>query len=393
MRSFKPGPGFLVTAAFIGPGTITTASSAGAGYGLALGWALLLSVIMTLVFQDMSLRLGLVRRIGVSAALRDALHSQWLRWPVLALVVVAIGVGNAAYQTGNLLGAVIGAETLTGLPAPALVIGIAVIASALLASGVYRLIESVLVLLVLVMRLVFIIAMFLKPPSAADVISGLVPSLPDGATLTVLALIGTTVVPYNLFLYANIVQQRWTKETDLKDALPAARTDLAISVGIGGLITFAILATAAVSLSGEVNAASFATQLEPVLGDFAGILVASGLLAAGLTSAITAPLAAGYAVCGAFQWSTEMTDNRFRAVWIIVMLSGCGFALAQSQPVAAILVAQAANAIILPLIAIALVWLMNQGSLGEYRNRWLANTAGGLLILVTLFLGGTRLFG
>ena len=393
MRSFKPGPGFLVTAAFIGPGTITTASSAGAGYGLALGWALLLSVIMTLVFQDMSLRLGLVRRIGVSAALRDALHSQWLRWPVLALVVVAIGVGNAAYQTGNLLGAVIGAETLTGLPAPALVIGIAVIASALLASGVYRLIESVLVLLVLVMSLVFIIAMFLKPPSAADVISGLVPSLPDGATLTVLALIGTTVVPYNLFLYANIVQQRWTKETDLKDALPAARTDLAISVGIGGLITFAILATAAVSLSGEVNAASFATQLEPVLGDFAGILVASGLLAAGLTSAITAPLAAGYAVCGAFQWSTEMTDNRFRAVWIIVMLSGCGFALAQSQPVAAILVAQAANAIILPLIAIALVWLMNQGSLGEYRNRWLANTAGGLLILVTLFLGGTRLFG
>ena len=393
MRSFKPGPGFLVTAAFIGPGTITTASSAGAGYGLALGWALLLSVIMTLVFQDMSLRLGLVRRIGVSAALRDALHSQWLRWPVLALVVVAIGVGNAAYQTGNLLGAVIGAETLTGLPAPALVIGIAVIASALLASGVYRLIESVLVLLVLVMSLVFIIAMFLKPPSAADVISGLVPSLPDGATLTVLALIGTTVVPYNLFLYANIVQQRWTKETDLKDALPAARTDLAISVGIGALITFAILATAAVSLSGEVNAASFATQLEPVLGDFAGILVASGLLAAGLTSAITAPLAAGYAVCGAFQWSTEMTDNRFRAVWIIVMLSGCGFALAQSQPVAAILVAQAANAIILPLIAIALVWLMNQGSLGEYRNRWLANTAGGLLILVTLFLGGTRLFG
>ena len=67
----KLGPGFLVTAAFVGPGTITTASIAGADYGYVLLWALLLSFLTTLVFQEMSLRLGIVTGRGLADALRD----------------------------------------------------------------------------------------------------------------------------------------------------------------------------------------------------------------------------------------------------------------------------------------------------------------------------------
>ena len=66
------GPGFLVTAAFIGPGTILTASRAGAEFGLSLLWALLFSLVMTFVLQEMALRLGLIKRLALTTILRDA---------------------------------------------------------------------------------------------------------------------------------------------------------------------------------------------------------------------------------------------------------------------------------------------------------------------------------
>ncbi|MEX1237270.1 MAG: divalent metal cation transporter, partial [Pseudomonadales bacterium] len=122
-----------------------------------------------------------------------------------------------------------------------------------------------------------------------------------------------------------------------------------------------------------------------------GIFIASGLMAAGLTSAITAPLAAAYAVCGAFGWRTDMNDWPFRLVWLTVMMFGAGFAIAQTRPITAIVVAQAANGILLPLIAIALLWVMNTVLPGQYRNRVASNTLGILVVLVALGLGGWRL--
>ena len=76
MRRF--GPGMLVAAAFIGPGTVTTASIAGANFGFALMWALLLSIIVTFVLQEMSSRLGIVSGLGLSEALRSSIISHFL---------------------------------------------------------------------------------------------------------------------------------------------------------------------------------------------------------------------------------------------------------------------------------------------------------------------------
>ncbi|MEX0943943.1 MAG: Nramp family divalent metal transporter [Pseudomonadales bacterium] len=393
MRKF--GPGLIVTAAFIGPGTLTTASVAGANFGFALAWALVFSVVTTLILQEMSARLGLVTRQGLAEALRHSLSSPWLRWPVMLLVVMAIGFGNAAYQTGNILGAAVGASAITGMSQALLAGVVAAFATALLASGIYRLIEGVLIILVFVMSAVFIIAMMIEPPDVGALVAGLVPSsLSAAATLSVVALIGTTVVPYNLFLHANAVQQKWDQSVDLKEALSEARSDLAVSVVIGGLITLAIMSTAATAFFGtgtEVTGTTMAMQLEPVLGRWAGIFIASGLMAAGLTSAITAPLAAAYAVCGAFGWRTDMNDWPFRLVWLTVMMFGAGFAIAQTRPITAIVVAQAANGILLPLIAIALLWVMNTVLPGQYRNRVASNTLGILVVLVALGLGGWRL--
>ncbi|MGH7546464.1 MAG: divalent metal cation transporter, partial [Gemmatimonadota bacterium] len=103
------GPGALVAAAFIGPGTVTTATLAGAAFGYELLWALAFSTIATIALQEMAARLGVVGRSGVGEALRRRLTGA-ARVFAVALVIGALVAGNAAYETGNLLGAGLGLE-------------------------------------------------------------------------------------------------------------------------------------------------------------------------------------------------------------------------------------------------------------------------------------------
>ena len=111
MRKF--GPGLLVTAAFIGPGSVATASAVGANFGFVLLWALLFSLIATIVLQEMAARLGLVSGEGLSQALRTTFKNPLLSRIAVLLVVSAIGIGNAAYEAGNISGAALGLQSLT----------------------------------------------------------------------------------------------------------------------------------------------------------------------------------------------------------------------------------------------------------------------------------------
>ena len=388
------GPGILVTAAFIGPGTVATASVAGAQYGFALLWALLFSVLATMALQEMAARLGLVTRQGLSEALRTAFAGHWSGRLGIALVVAAIGFGNAAYEAGNITGAAIGLESILSIPVAAWALLVGLLAGGLLASGTYALIEKLLVILVLLMSLVFLATLIQVRPDAGAMLRGaLLPSIPPGALLTVIALVGTTVVPYNLFLHASAVQEKWPEGGP--PPLRQARMDTGLSIGLGGLITLAVMSTSAAAFFGsgsEISAANMARQLEPLLGSSARYFFAAGLFAAGLSSAVTAPLAAAYAVCGVLGWSRDLRSARFRMVWVTVLLCGTLFAALGTSPLAAILFAQAANGFLLPICAIFLLVVVNRREqLGEYVNGPLANLAGAVVVLVTLGLGGLKI--
>jgi Mn2+/Fe2+ NRAMP family transporter len=120
---------------------------------------------------------------------------------------------------------------------------------------------------------------------------------------------------------------------------------------------------------------------------------AKGLFAAGMTSAITAPMAAAWAVAGAFGWPRELRDRRLRIVWGGVLLIGTLVAVSGVQPLPAILAAQAANGLLLPIIAIFLLLIMNDRTLlGDAVNGRRANVAGILVVLVTLALGTRALW-
>ena len=388
MRKFRVGPGFLVTAAFIGPGTIVTASRAGAGYGTALLWAVLFSVIATMVLQDMAARVGLAGRRGLAEAIRDSLADPAARVIVLGLIAVTILVGNAAFQTGNLLGASLGVSLLSGLPQEVLVLVVGGFAGALLLTGTYKAIQNVLVALVGLMSIVFLLVAVLTFPSPGDLLSGLfIPSIPDGALLPVLALIGTTVVSYNLFLHASTTMERWPDASKNDDNIRESRSDTVFSVALGGLITAAVVVSASPLLGQGAEAADAATvaqRLEPLLGRAAPLFFGLGLFAAGLTSAITAPLAGAYAASGALGWGSDLKSPRFRMLWAFVLLTGvvCGVTLGAS-PYQVILLAQAGNGIVLPLTLVLLLIVVNRERImGKYCNSRLANVLGVIVVLV-----------
>lgn len=392
MRWPRVGPGALVAAAFIGPGTVTTCILAGVRFGDALLWALLFATLATIILQEMSARIGTVAGLGLGEALRSRLHTPGLRLAAAILITAAIGFGNAAFQTGNLLGAALGAELLLGGSLRGWALAVALVAAVLLWRGNYRIIERALVGLVILMSGVFVLTALRTGAFSLQTLAPLLtPSLPEGSTLVALGLIGTTVVPYNLFLHASAARERFHRQGTLTDA----RVDLLIAIGAGGLVSMAILLTGARGGGADIaSAADMARHLEPLLGRWAQVFFALGLLAAGLTSAITAPLAAAWAVAGVCGWAGDLRSPRFRMVWGIVLVTGALFAASGVRPVPAILFAQAANGLLLPVIALFLLATANDRTLlGDARNGVLANLFGSAIVLVTVALGLRGLLG
>lgn len=389
LMRYRPGPGMMVSAAFIGPGTVTACTLAGANFGFALLWALTFATGTTIVLQSFAIRVALVTRLGLAEAMLKSVHSPFIRGLAALLLISALVLGNAAYEAGNMSGAALGLEAINGGALPfgiaPVIIAIAIFASAMLIFSKPKWVENVLIALVLLMSAAFILTFLLIRPDLGALLAGFVPSIPDGGLLTAIALIGTTIVPYNLFLHAGSVRNRWDREQ-----LPDAQLDNMVSIGIGGLVSMTILATAAASLFGSgktiENAVDMAQQLTPLFGNMATVTLGAGLFAAGLTSAITAPLATGYIVQEIFKSSRSRRPFQIGA--LIVILTGTFAALLGYRPVELIFIAQIANGLLLPVIAIFLLRLANNRKLlGEYANGLISNILGTAILLITIALG------
>ncbi|MEX0610249.1 MAG: Nramp family divalent metal transporter [Balneolaceae bacterium] len=391
------GPSTLVAAAFIGPGTVTVCTLAGVRSGYVLLWALLFSVIATIILQEMTGRLGLITRKGFGEAIRAEFKHPVIRTVSIILVLSAIVLGNAAYEGGNISGAVLGWEeffigfdiTVNGFTVQLTPFIIGGIAFWLLFAGSFERILKFMIGVVVVMSIVFVTTAIIVAPDLGAIVRGLfIPTATPGELFTVIALIGTTVVPYNLFLHASTVQERYVRASELSDM----RKENAVGIILGGVISMCIVITSAVAFGDEIvevtNAATMAAQLEPLLGNWASGFMGIGLFAAGISSAVTAPLAAAYAAKGILGWEISLKDFRFRMVWGSVLLVGVLFSSLSIRPVQLIEFAQAANGILLPLIAIFLLYIMNKAVLlGTYKNSTLHNILGIIVIIVAFMVG------
>jgi NRAMP (natural resistance-associated macrophage protein)-like metal ion transporter len=342
----------------------------------------------------MAARLGVVSQKGLSEIIRQEIKHPILKGFVLLLIISAIVIGNAAYEAGNISGGALGMQTLFGNPLleigsiklNLMTIIIGVVAFILLYIGNYKVLEKALVFLVILMSLAFLTTAILTKPDVVAIFKGIfVPSFPEKSILTVIGLIGTTVVPYNLFLHASLAKTKWKSKSDLA----FARKDTIIAVVLGGMVSMCIIISASAISEQEIkNASDLAKGLEPLFGSFAKYFLAIGLFAAGITSAITAPLAAAYVTSGCLGWESNLKSLKFKAVWITILALGVLFSSIGFKSIEIIKFAQVANGLLLPIIAGFLIWVMNKSAvLGTYKNSKLQNVIGIIILLITIFLG------
>lgn len=375
-----------MTAAFVGPGTVTTALVAGGGFGTALLWIVPASAAVTFVLQEGAGRLAAVSGRTLGEVLPDLAPGPVASRIATALTLVAVVAGAAAFQVGNLLGAAIAVEAVLGVPTWWTVVVVADVAFLLLWFGGPDRVQTVLGGLVALMGFAFVADLLLLPVRWDAVAGGLVPSLPEGAALVAVGLLGTTVVPYNLFLHGSLVQDRgWDP-----DDVGTVRRDLGAAIAVGAALTGTLVVAGATVLgSAPGSAAAMATTLEPIAGDAAVALFGIGFAAAGVTSSVTAPWAASFAAVHVLDLDDDPRGGRFRGIWAGVLLVGAALAVVGLEPIAAILTAQAANGVLLPVVAVAVAVALNRSDLvGDRANgRW-ANVAAVAAVAVTVLLGG-----
>ncbi len=388
MRWFRDiGPGVLIAAAFIGPGTVTLCSIAGASFGYSLVWAIILSIFSTIVLQEMSLRIGLITKMNLAQVIRINIKSKFLNRLLLILIISSILIGNAAYEAGNITGASLGisailnSQSINYIP-----IFIGLIAFIVLYQGDYKVLERSLVFLVLIMSISFFITAIITKPDINALINGVItPKIDSNNLMIILGLIGTTVVPYNLFLHSSLVSEKWNSVNKLK----VARFESFFSILIGGLVSLSIIITAASVNNKDVNGViDLAKGLEPLYGNFAIYFLGIGLFASGITSSITAPLAAAYVAKSCFGWQDSLKSRKFRAIWIIILIIGVLVSMVKINPIEIIKFAQFSNSLLLPIIAIILLWLINNKNIisNEYSYRY-QNIFGFLIVIISIILG------
>jgi Mn2+/Fe2+ NRAMP family transporter len=356
---------------------------------LSLLWALAFSTAACLVLQEASARVTVVSGNSLAAAIRKRFRGGASGLLVMLLVLGAIVLGCAAYEAGNILGGVAGIVLQIDLSPKLVTLVVGVVAALLLFIGSTAAVARLLGIVVAVMGVTFLATAIVIGPSVPELLRGtFVPTLPAGSSLLVLGLIGTTVVPYNLFLGSGIAAGQ---------TLGEVRWGLCIAVVLGGIISMGIVVVGT-AVGEAFNFEALSDALAGRLGGWASVFLAVGLLAAGFSSAVTAPLAAAITARGLFgpdgpEWRERTW--RYRAVWLAVLATGVAFGLIGVRPIPVIILAQALNGILLPFVAVFLFILVNDRVLMGDRglNGWLSNMLMGLVVAVTVVLGAAKMAG
>lgn len=370
----------VISAAFIGPGTITTALKAGSNNQLDLIWAVLFSILACIILQES------VSRITITSGLTlgEAIQQKYGKTGILnfnKLLTLAVIFGCIAYQAGNITGAVRGVQLALNGPKTGIVLSIFFFAFSLMWIERIKLITGILSIMVSIMALLFLFLSLKTDYTLSDLsLSFIQPRIPNSSSLLIIGLIGTTIVPYNLFMGSGL-----SRNKDLK----STRFGLISAILLGGLITILIVITGTI-IQGGFSFDTISSTIESKTGTWGKYAFAIGLFAAGFTSSVTAPFAAAITARTLIPNSNiKQQKSIYRLTWIIVLSIGTFFSFLDYHPVLVIILAQAINGLILPFVGISIFFVINDKQIikGNNRNSLLANIILLLIVGIVIFLG------
>jgi Mn2+/Fe2+ NRAMP family transporter len=392
-------PGIFLLGFNLGTGSVTAMAKAGAEYGMALLWTIVVSCLCTFFMINLYGRYTLVTGETALQAFKKHIHPAVGIYFILALT---LGVAGSVMGVMGIVAEICHEWSKTMVSGGIAPIWFAGFFSALVFfifwNGKTEFFERSLAVIVAIMSACFLINFFILMPPPADILKGLIPSIPQvdasksaGPLLVIASMVGTTVFSGLFIIRTTLVKEAgWT----LKDE-KTQRNDAVVSVALMFLISASIMAAAAGTLFAEGLGLSRASQmielLEPLAGSFAVSIFAIGIIAAGVSSQFPNILMMPWLICDYTETDRNMTLPKYRVMVFFISLLGLIVPLLGARPVLVMIASQAFNAVILPITVACIFYLANRKDLmGSYKNGLMSNL---ILIAILLFSLFTSFIG
>lgn len=380
------GPAFITAALVLGPGSLTVSSIIGANFGYHLIWAVAMAAIFMMVFTEMSARIGMASNQTLLTTIRQKYGK---------IVTILVGIGaflvTASFQAGNAIGSGVALGVLTGTSQNFWTILFTLVAISLLFfKDFYKILEKLMLVLVVIMLFSFLTTLIIAKPSFTGIIGGLVPSIPNGSLLLMIALFATTFSIVGAFYQSYLVQEKGWNQSNMKEGMKESYSGIIILGLISGMV---MMSAAAVLLPQGIaikSVTDMGKSLEPLYGSWATVIFMIGLWGAAVSSLVGNATIGGALLADALGLGSKLSDKAVRYCIIAVMAIGAIVAVAFGRiPVQLITLAQAVTIIVVPLIGVALYMVANDKKvMGEFKNSSTKNIIGLIGLLVLLVLAG-----
>lgn len=376
------GPGLLVTVGFIDPGNWASNMAAGSQFGYSLLWVVTLSTIMLIILQHNAAHLG----IATGQCLAEATTAH-LSKPVSRLILASAYLATVATALAEVLGGAIALKMLVGLPIPVGSVVVAVASLVLLMSSSYKRVERWIIAFVSLIGISFLLELALvRVDWAQSAVAWVTPSLPTGSLAIVMSVLGAVVMPHNLFLHSEVIQsQHFEAQGDdvVHERLQHEFVDTLFSMGVGWAINSAMVILAATTFytHGIVvnDLAKAAATLSPILGTASTVIFAVALLFAGLSSSITAAMAAGTISAGMFGEEYDIHDRHSSIGVVACMVAATLVCLVVRDTFQGLVLSQALLSLQLPITVFLQVYLTSSE---RVMGRWKNSTATKVALVV-----------
>ena len=384
------GPGLLVTVGFIDPGNWASNIAAGSEFGYELLWMVTLSTIMLIILQHNVAHLG----IATGLCLSEAANRHTPFWVSRTVLISAMGA-SVSTSLAEILGAAVALNMLFDIPVPAGAMMAFIFVIIMLLTNSYHKIEKFIIAFVSIIGLSFLYELTLVDINWVQAGIGWVkPSIPQGAMIIIMSVMGAVVMPHNLFLHSEIIQSRqWNLENEkvIKRQLDYELFDTLFSMIIGWAINSAIILLAATSFFSHHIPVSELQQaegiLKPLLGNHAAVVFGVALLLAGVASTITSGMAGGSIFAGLFGEPYDIHDSHSRLGVLISLVFALLIIFLIRNPYQGLIISQMALSIQLPFTIFLQIYLTSSRKvMGKYVNT--TSTKAMLLVVgaIVIFL-------
>ena len=390
------GPTWLAGAIAAGPATMASLLVAGASFGYALLWVVVLSAVLGAVGQYLAMRLGLLTEAGIVSVVEERLGSFWA-WVLVIDVVLAAGLAQLAIMLtlADVSATIVGNA---GVGVAALAdprfwgVTWAVILALGLAGGGYRFAEIGAKVLVSLVVLAFVASAFVVPIEPAQAVTGLVPEIPSvGGAVVAAGVLGGAVHITLLTMQSYTMRARgWTAE-DRDIATFDVVSSMLVAFGIFSLAVFLVggsILPGVVDDPATIDEIQAAEALGPIAGEHAMWLFLLGLWGAAVSTLGGNTLVPPYLLADKLGWEQSVEDPRYRAAVVVVALASATGAFLGAAFFQVLVLVLAFGLVGTPFALAVILYLLNDPDTVPETNSVAANVGGLVLFAVATVLAG-----